>query len=75
MKIFWDAECLRSAESWEQGFCDAISRSTQIVVVMSRDALSPVQHLEPDSACDNVILEYALALALVSCLWLEFISF
>ncbi len=35
------------------------------MAVMSRNALANVEHLEPHSACDNVILEYALALALV----------
>ncbi len=65
MRPFWDAECLRSGESWEVGFCNAICRSSLIVAVMSRNALANVEHLEPHSACDNVILEYALALALV----------
>ena len=65
MRPFWDAECLRSGESWEVGFCNAICRSTLIVAVMSRNALANVKHLEPHSACDNVILEYALASALV----------
>jgi len=67
MRPFWDAECLRSGESWEVGFCNAICRSTLIVAVMSRNALANVEHLKPHSASDNVILEYALALALV--LW------
>jgi len=65
MRPFWDAECLRSGESWEVGFCKAICRSTLVVVVMSRNALACVSCLGPDSACDNVILECALAHALV----------
>ncbi len=65
IRPFWDVECLRSGENWEVGFCNAICRSTVIVVVMSRNALASVEHLEPHSACDNVILEYALAHALV----------
>ena len=65
MKPFWDAECLKPGESWEEGFKNAIIRTTLIVPVFSRKAFVNIPDLTPDSACDNVILEYELALAMV----------
>jgi hypothetical protein len=65
MKPFWDAECLKPGESWEEGFKNAIIRTTLIVPVFSRKAFANIPELTPDSACDNVILEYELALAMV----------
>ena len=64
MRVFWDKKCLRTGESWEAGFSRAICSSTVVVTVMSREALASVVKLEPDSRCDNVVLEYALALSL-----------
>jgi len=64
MRVFWDKKCLLSGESWEAGFSRAICSSTVIVAVMSREALASVANLKSDSPCDNVVLEYALALAL-----------
>jgi hypothetical protein len=34
------------------------------VTILSRNALSSVEELTPDSPCDNVLLEFELALAL-----------
>jgi hypothetical protein len=65
MKPFWDLECLKSGESWEVGFKNAIIRSTVIVPVFSRKAFVNVPKLTVNSPCDNVILEYELALAMV----------
>ena len=64
MRVFWDKKCLRTGESWEAGFSRAICSSTVVVTVMSREALASVVNLGPDSRCDNVVLEYALALSL-----------
>ena len=50
---------------WEQaGFSRAICSSTVVVTVMSRDALASVGELKQESPCDNVVLEYGLALSL-----------
>jgi hypothetical protein len=39
MKPFWDTECLKPGESWEEGFKNAIISSTLIVPVFSRKGM------------------------------------
>ena len=70
LRVFWDIECLKSGEKWEDGFCKAICKSAVIVPVMSERALTTDakvswNKLEERSPCDNVLLEFQLALALV----------
>lgn len=65
LRVFWDQECLLSGESWEIGFSRAICRSTVIVLVLSRKAFTSIGTLTHESPCDNVILEFDLALELV----------
>ena len=65
LRVFWDKECLKLGEKWEDGFCKAICQSTVVVTVLSRTALASWNHLKKDSPCDNVLLEFQLALALV----------
>jgi len=70
LRVFWDAECLRSGEKWEEGFSKAICSTSLVVIVMSRNAYKMegethnVEGLTEESNCDNVILEYGLALDL-----------
>ena len=64
LKVFWDAECLIPGESWEAGFSRAICSSTVVVTVLSRGTLKNVVHLTPESCCDNVLMEFRLALLL-----------
>jgi len=66
LRVFWDAECLLSGESWETGFCRALCSSTLVVLIISREAFQGVATLTPDSPPDNVILEFELALWLVT---------
>ena len=50
-----------------QGFAKAIFGSSMVVVVLSRGAFMgrhDVKSLKPESKCDNVILEWELALGL-----------
>jgi len=70
LRVFWDAECLKSGEKWEEGFSKAICSTGLVVVVMSRDAYKMqgeghnVEELTQESGCDNVLLECGLALDL-----------
>lgn len=69
LRVFWDRECLKTGERWEEGFADAICSCHLVVLVMSRatfvmDGSHNVTELTEDSRCDNVLLEYNLALEL-----------
>jgi hypothetical protein len=69
LRVFWDRECLKTGERWEEGFADAICSCHLVVLVMSRkafvmDGTHNVTTLAEDSRCDNVLLEYNLALEL-----------
>ena len=69
LRVFWDRECLKTGEKWEEGFADAICSCHLIVLVMSRtafvmDGSHNVTTLAEDSRCDNVLLEHHLALEL-----------
>ena len=63
-------------QEWEQGFCKALCSSSVFVPVMSRDAFKkgPLAHMPPHqeedellepAKCDNLFLEFELALVLV----------
>ena len=56
----------RLTHPWREqaGFSRAICSSTVVVTVMSREALASVSELKQESPCDNVVLEYGLALSL-----------
>ena len=69
LRVFWDRECLKTGERWEEGFADAICSCHLVVLVMSRTALvmdgsHNVTTLVENSRCDNLLLEYSLALEL-----------
>ena len=38
LRVFWDHECLKPGERWEDGFAKAICSTAVVVVVMSRHA-------------------------------------
>ena len=66
--VFWDVKCLKPGESWEEGFCRGLAQSHIFVPILSRGAINHASqakqsfaHLHPDSPCDNVLLEYMLA--------------
>lgn len=78
LKVFWDKECLQAGEEWEQGFCSALCSSSIFVPIMSRETFTkgpwahPTTGIKadqeqdvPPAKCDNVFLEYELALVLV----------
>lgn len=71
LRVWWDKKCLKNGVPWEEGFCDGLVRSRAVVCLLSADAIAhpanPRQSfakLTGGSACDNVLLELQLALAL-----------
>lgn len=60
--VWWDAKCLKSGQPWEEGFADGLFTSNVFVPVISAAALAPFSGLVAASCCDNVLLEYLLAL-------------
>ena len=60
-----NTECLKNGEKWEDGFCDALCNSSVFVPVISKGTHAKIDKLRKHSECDNVLLEYDLALELV----------
>jgi len=66
LRVWWDKMELKSSlgESWEDGFCAGLSNSRTVICVISRDAISSWSTLASDSSCDNLLLEFRLAIEL-----------
>jgi len=64
VKVWWDAKCLQDGENWEEGFCRGLVNSAVFVPILSKKALANFETLTKTSKCDNVLLEYRLALEL-----------
>ncbi len=76
LKVFLDQKELKVGEGWESGFSKAIMNSRMVVFIISRGTFNcihgrecttcpeNVAQLEAKGSCDNVILEYDLALEL-----------
>ena len=62
LSVWWDVKCLKKGQPWEDGFADGLFRSAVFVPILSKGALANFAKLEADSSCDNVLLEYVLAL-------------
>ena len=63
--------CLLPGQNWEEGFCNGLVSSGNFVCLASRNAMrnptndrSNWEKLTEDSRCDNVLLEWRLALEL-----------
>jgi hypothetical protein len=63
-KVWWDKRCLETGKDWEEGFCEGLVNSRVFVPLLSVEALGSTNDLQADSRCDNVLLEYVLALEL-----------
>ena len=66
LKVWWDKKCLQPGVDWEEGFCDGLIKSRAFVALLSRGGLQNFDLLTESSRCDNVLLEYRLALELHS---------
>jgi hypothetical protein len=65
LTVFLDSKCLQDGEPWEGGFVDALCKSCSFVPVLSRGALKArFESLSDAAPCDNVLLEYRLAIEL-----------
>ena len=71
LRVWWDKKCLQPGADWEEGFCEGLINSRAFVALMSRGGLQSFEHLTESSRCDNVLLEYRLALELQSSNLLE----
>ena len=71
LKPWWDKKCLLPGQNWEEGFCSGLVSSRCMVCLLSRGAIKNpakdwqnIEKLRTDSRCDNVLLEWRLALEL-----------
>lgn len=64
LRVYWDKVCLKSGLPWDEGFCEGLVQSAVFVPVLTRGTLRNACDLNANSLCDNVLLEYRLALEL-----------
>lgn len=71
LKVWWDKMCLEAGVPWDEGFCHGLIKSHAFIPLLSRHAINHpeisyqnFEKLKEDSRCDNVFLEYRLALEL-----------
>jgi heat shock 70kDa protein 1/2/6/8 len=62
IKTFWDTKCLKPGENWKMGFLRGLKASSCFVALISSKGLEPVRNTSKDHSCDNVLLEYEMAL-------------
>jgi hypothetical protein len=71
LNVWWDKKCLKTGENWEEGFCKGLVNSQHFICLWSKGAINHptvtwqnFAHLKEESRCDNVFLEYRMALEL-----------
>jgi serine/threonine protein kinase len=71
LRVWWDKKCLLPGQPWEEGFCAGLASSCCFVCLSSKGAIfNPSNprcnfaNLTEESKCDNVLLEWRLALEL-----------
>jgi hypothetical protein len=64
VKVWLDQVCLVPGLPWEDGFCEGLMKSKIFLPLLSKDGLKAFESLLESSSCDNVLLEYRLALDL-----------
>jgi serine/threonine protein kinase len=71
LKVWWDKVGLLPGQPWEEGFCSGLVNSSCFVCLLSNNAIlnttKPQYNIttfQTDSKCDNVVLEWRLALEL-----------
>ena len=64
VEVWWDKKCLQTGQPWEQGFADGLCTCNVFVPVLSKAALAPFENLSVGNSCNNVLLEYRMALEL-----------
>lgn len=73
LKVWMDTQCLEAGKNWEVGFCEGLFKSEYFVCLLSKDGMCNARtdalnwaRLGVESPCDNVLLEWMLALELQS---------
>ena len=71
LKVWWDKKCLQPGVNWEDGFCEGLMKSKSFVALVSKAGMKNdnihtqnFEFLTESSQCDNILLEYRLALEL-----------
>ena len=71
VKVWLDRECLSPGVAWEVGFVDGLLSSRVFMPIVSRDAINHpsdasqrISSLSEESDCDNLLMEWRLALEL-----------
>jgi Protein kinase domain/TIR domain len=64
VKVWWDQKCLEPGEPWGIGFCRGMTKSRIFMPLLSRGSLKSIGELQKSSRCDNLYLEFMLALEL-----------
>ena len=62
VEVWWDKKCLQTGQPYQQGFADGLCNCD--VPVLSKAALAPFENLSVGNSCNNVLLEYRMALEL-----------
>ena len=73
LRVWWDKKCLQYGVDWEKGFCEGLIKSRAFIPLLSRAGLHNFERLAESSLCDNLLLEYRLALELQSFNLIEFV--
>jgi serine/threonine protein kinase/Leucine-rich repeat (LRR) protein len=71
LKVWWDRMCLLPGQPWEEGFCNGLVKSSCFVCLLSKNAINNPDKawhnftkFDKHSKCDNVLLEWRLAIEL-----------
>ena len=57
LRVWWDKECLKPGQRWEDGFADGLFGSRVFVPVLSSAGLKNFGALDAESETDNLLLE------------------
>ena len=65
VRVWWDVKCIQPGQDWEVEFIKGLVESRSLLPIVSRNGVDErFETLKQDSPCDNVLLEYRLALEL-----------
>jgi serine/threonine protein kinase len=64
VRVWWDKRCIAAGTDWEEEFCAGLANSCYCICLVSKGGLARMRTLSATSICDNVLLEWILALNL-----------
>jgi serine/threonine protein kinase len=69
VRVYWDAKCIKMGNNWREDFLSGLEHSLMFVPVITplvlQDAIKSCPTAASDGWCDNVLLEWVLALILL----------